>query len=264
MSLVIDSEAVAFAPVRKRNVYEQVAASVRDAIVSGHLRPGDPLPSERELADQFGVNRSSVREALRRLEGWGLIQIRHGSPTVVRNFLVTAGPDLLPFFIAPTGSPDPKILSDLLAMRTMLLTWTAREAALHGPSSNLSHLTRIVEALERGADSPTAMQVLDFDFFLELVALTGNTVLALLSNSIRQVYLSWPDLFTPLYQPGVFDSSPHRRALAAIAAGAPDDAVAAVQAWAEEARLLLDRAAAEHLDRTTAEHSEENTQRLGG
>jgi DNA-binding FadR family transcriptional regulator len=226
-----------FAPVKKQKLSEQVAASIRDAIVTGRMQPSEPLPSERELAGTFGVNRSSVREALHRLEAWGLIQIRQGNATVVRDFLVSAGSEVLPFVLAPRGAPDPKILRDLLAIRGMFLAWTAREAALGAADRDLARLGAITLELEAPGHTAKELQLLDFDFFQEIVNLTENRVLGLLANTIRHVYLERPDLFTVLYEPSGFDPRPHRRALEAITRGDGDAAAAAMEA---HARCALD------------------------
>lgn len=236
---------VPFAPIKKLKISEQVAASIRDAIMSGKLQPSESLPSERELAERFGVNRSSVREALRRLEAWGLIHIRQGNVTVVRDFLATAGPELLPFFLAPEGAPDVKIVEDLLAIRAMLLGWTARQAALVAAHRDLGRLRELTAELERPGRSPEELQLLDFDFFQELVDLTENRVLMLLTNTIRQVYLERPELFRGLYEPGIFNATLHRRAFTAIAAGNSGEAAAAMEEYAQTAHRLLQRARAD-------------------
>src|SRR5690242_21915288 len=65
-------------PVRKTKVYAEVAAQIQRLIAEGRLKPGDKLPPERELAEIFGVSRSSVRDAIRVLEVQGLVEPRHG------------------------------------------------------------------------------------------------------------------------------------------------------------------------------------------
>ncbi len=67
-----------FEPLPNRRAFEEIARQIRESIYSGVLRPGDKLPSERELASQFGGGRVSVREALRTLEQSGLICIKRG------------------------------------------------------------------------------------------------------------------------------------------------------------------------------------------
>src|SRR4051812_29624075 len=67
----------AFKPVRRR-AYQEIAASIREMVVSGALKAGEKLPAERDLAEQLGVGRNVTREALRALEAGGLIEMRRG------------------------------------------------------------------------------------------------------------------------------------------------------------------------------------------
>lgn len=67
-----------FSPVKARRIFEEVVGQIREQIVAGELRPGDKLPAERDLAEQFNVSRTAVREALRVLEIAGTIQLRKG------------------------------------------------------------------------------------------------------------------------------------------------------------------------------------------
>ena len=79
----MDKSQQSFQPVDRRKVYEQVAEQLLAQIGNRHLRPGDALPSERELTESFGVGRSSVREALRMLESQGVIASENGGTFVV-------------------------------------------------------------------------------------------------------------------------------------------------------------------------------------
>ena len=231
-----------FRPVRKVTAAVQVAESIQNQVIEGALMPGDALPSERELAQQMAVNRSTVREALHRLEGMGMVEIRQGGATRVNDFLVKAGLQILPLLVAPRGVPDAGLLRDLLAIRGMLLSWTAQKvarriarkgrAALAG-----SRLSATVEALSRADATPEELQLRDFDFFEELVRLCENRVLALLLHPVRQVYLRNRGIFEALYRPGVFDPRHHQRALSAIERGDADAAGAAMAAHAETARF---------------------------
>jgi DNA-binding FadR family transcriptional regulator len=67
-----------FRTIRRPSLYEEVAAILRDAIISRRYRPGEPLPSELELSRQFGVSRNVVREAIRSLQSKGFLEIRRG------------------------------------------------------------------------------------------------------------------------------------------------------------------------------------------
>src|SRR2546429_9146448 len=79
------SSAHQFETVRKIRRYEQVAEQIRRLISDGTLKPGDLLPPERDLAVKLGVGRSSVRDAVRTLEGMGILEPRQGHGTAVRD-----------------------------------------------------------------------------------------------------------------------------------------------------------------------------------
>src|SRR6516225_431082 len=77
-------------PIRRTKVYAEVASQIHRLIAEGHLEPGDRLPPERELAETFGVSRTSVRDAIRVLEMRGLVEPRHGEGTLVKQVPVDA------------------------------------------------------------------------------------------------------------------------------------------------------------------------------
>lgn len=74
----VDGDAPMFQPVRTRRGFEAVCDQIRQQLAQGELQPGDRLPGEKELSEQFGISRSGVREALRSLEAAGLIEVRTG------------------------------------------------------------------------------------------------------------------------------------------------------------------------------------------
>lgn len=222
-----------FAPIRKEKLAEQVARRIREAIVAGSYKPGDPLPSERDLAGQFGVNRSSVREALLRLEAWGLVDIRQGGATRIRDFFRSAGIQLLPFLLAPSGDLDRELLADVLSIRVMLLSWTAGEVAAKAPSqAACADLSALIEAM--GTADVRDLQRLDMDFFVELVALTGNKVLGLFANAFREVYEENGQHFSFLYRVP-FDLSLHRKTLVCLLGGDSGGASEAMREFASRA-----------------------------
>jgi DNA-binding FadR family transcriptional regulator len=231
---------MSFAPIKKRRLGERVAEAIRDAILGGEFLPGDPLPSERVLATRFEVNRSSIREALTRLEALGLVEIRHGGSTTVRDFLTTAGLQLLPFLIAPGGVPNLPLLGDLLELRKALMGWTARRATEKLGGEVPRELRSLVSKMEESLGSPRKLKVLDFDFFQALVRLTGNRVLILVMNAIRQVYLHEPKLFDALYTSDTFDIAYHKEVLEAMSAGDSERAGTMLERYASLAGRLTD------------------------
>jgi DNA-binding FadR family transcriptional regulator len=220
---------------RPERLADKIAEKLRSAIVGGRLRPGDALPSERELAEQYDVNRSSIREALGRLETWGLVKIRHGGATRVSDFLMGAGLELLPHLVELGDKVDPGILDDLHGIRGMVLGWCAEMAARKADATGVEKLEALVRLLSDPKAKSAALQILDFDFYQELVRISGNRVLGLFSNVVRDVYLKGKDGFAGLYARDVFDPAHHQQAVAAIRARDPAKAGAAMRAHAATA-----------------------------
>jgi GntR family transcriptional repressor for pyruvate dehydrogenase complex len=74
---------IGYKPITKTRIYEQVVLQLQQEILSGQIAPGTRLPTERDLAAQFGVSRASIREALSVLQSRGLIESRQGDGTIV-------------------------------------------------------------------------------------------------------------------------------------------------------------------------------------
>ena len=227
-----------FAPIRRVTVADTIAEEIRTAILSGQYAPGDPLPPEREMAQQFEVNRSSVREALHRLEGWSLIETRHGGGTRVRDFMTDAGLNLLPFLLAPGGKLDDGFLNDLLELRVALLGFTAEAASrASDPEGPLKQMEALVDQIDESEDAGRT-QELDWSFFEALVDLAGNRVLRLMANVIRDVYFENREAFLPLYAAGL-PTDQHRRVLAALARGDGEEARAGMEEFGRLAILIF-------------------------
>src|ERR1700756_327302 len=97
----------ALAPVARQSVVDAVADRLRSEILSGRLRPGTRLPSERELSLALGVNRLTLRASLGRLEALGLVTTRHGAGTVVTTWRERAGLEMLGTLVKGLKLADP-------------------------------------------------------------------------------------------------------------------------------------------------------------
>ena len=128
-------------PVRRTKVYAEVAAQIHRLIAEGRLKPGDRLPGERELAEVFGVSRTSVRDAIRVLETRGLVEPRHGEGTRVKQIPIDA--IVSPLADAVASSKD--LAADLFDMRKMLEPPLARAAALRATDADVRALEAIVD-----------------------------------------------------------------------------------------------------------------------
>src|SRR6187200_2677774 len=108
---------MALQPVNRRSVPEDVFEQIVAEVLNGEMKPGDALPSERRLAEVLGVSRPAVREALKRLTSTGLVDIRQGDTTTVRDFRKHAGLDLLPRLLFRAGQLDIAVVRSILETR---------------------------------------------------------------------------------------------------------------------------------------------------
>src|SRR5215468_3445 len=108
---------MALQPVKRRSVPEEVFEQVAADVLSGEMQPGETLPSERRLAEVLGVSRPAVREALKRLTAAGLVEVRQGDATTVRDFRRHAGLDLLPRLLIRGGELDVTVVRSILETR---------------------------------------------------------------------------------------------------------------------------------------------------
>ena len=149
----IPSEAPRFQAVRKGRRYEQVAEQIQQLIAQGVLKPGDKLPAERELAAQFGVGRSSLRDAIRTLEANGLVESRHGAGTVIRDLSTES----LVVPLARALVRKREMVAELLDVRRMIEPALAARAAQNATREEIAALETILARQEakigRGEDA---------------------------------------------------------------------------------------------------------------
>jgi DNA-binding FadR family transcriptional regulator len=139
-------------PIARRPVSGEVFERLRAAILSGAYAPGDPLPPERLLAEGFAVNRHAVREALKRLQQSGLVEVRHGGATRVLDWRTNAGLDLLahvPF--AGERAAGPALLRSVVEARRWIGIDVARCAAERATPADV---TALREHLVAGRPAP--------------------------------------------------------------------------------------------------------------
>ncbi len=206
---------------RSRLVFEQL----RDGILSGAFQPGQRLPTEREICSQLGVNRTSVREALKRLEQAKLVQVRHGSGTVVLDFRTHAGLELMRDLLMPAGVLNPVALRSVLEVRVLIGPELTRLAAVRADEARLERLSEIVERIEGYShEQSEALQQADFDFHYAMAEASENLALLLVVNSIRELYFEYRDLFLPAFQAPFPERGKYREIVAALRARRADEA----------------------------------------
>jgi len=224
-------QVIPFRAPERRRLHEGVAEQLRDAILDGRFRAGEKLPPERELAEQFEVNRTSVREAIKVLEGLGLVSVRQGDGATVRP-LVDASFDILAPMIFHGGRIDAGWLVDLNEVVLPLLLEMGRLAIERRRPEHL----RAMRALRDVAAADERPREVRFralgDLLVLLADMTGNRVWQMLGRRMRDLLASEPMRATRerlRRDPGrlvpMIDG-----ALEALASARPADAVAHLEA----------------------------------
>lgn len=225
-----------FRPPQRRRVHEEVAEQLRDAILEGRFAPGEKLPPERELAERFRVNRTSVREAIKMLESLGLVIARQGDGVIVQP-VVEASLDLIGPMIFRNGRIDVGLLREMQEVVSVMLYEMARVAVDRVGPEHLRQLKKWRATLadrtkprEQRFEAARAIMVLVADA-------TGNRVWQMVARRLRTLLASPPLQqarerleLDPEPLVSVIDSC-----VAAIEAGRPKEAVARLR---EAFRLL--------------------------
>jgi len=155
--------------LRHTRIYEQVVEEMKRLIARGDLKPGDPLPPERQLMDEMGVSRSSLREAFRVLELLGLIESIPGKGRFVRKPRGEAAD-------ARNMPLEDEAVLELMEARRVLEPAIASTAAMHALPSDLTRLRRVLSSTETNIDNLQHRAQSDFDFHLCLAESTHNFV----------------------------------------------------------------------------------------
>jgi GntR family transcriptional regulator, transcriptional repressor for pyruvate dehydrogenase complex len=170
----------AFAPIERRKVYEQVSERLT-AQIGSSLHPGDALPSERELAERYGVGRSSIREALRMLESRGLIESRGSGAFVVAAW---RNPFHEPLSLVVAGEDVNRM--QLFEVRRMLEAEAAALAARRRSQGDLELTREATDEMEAAIGASDAFVAADIRFHLVIAEATGNRLLLHLMQAIRE------------------------------------------------------------------------------
>lgn len=188
------------APMRRTEI---AADRIRGEILRGTYRAGDRLPGERDMAARLGVNRGAVREALKTLEGQGLVATRPGGTTVCA--LHDASISVVRHLVSVDGRANPEVIAQLLDVHEMLVSGAARLAVERGSDDDLLHAGELARALGDPGLSPQELREL-FDEIIELITrASGNLVLRLWRNTVRPALAEHLDPLRDLVKP-----DPHR------------------------------------------------------
>lgn len=228
-------EAAPLRPIRKAKLYEEIVAELQRLLAEGRLKPGDRLPPERELAQAFGVSRGSVRDAIRALEVMGLVEVRQGDGTVVRDL----SPEMLVRPLASVLVHKRRLLRDLLDMRRIIEPPLAARAAARARPEEIARLEAILHRQEdKMARGELAIEE-DTEFHYAIATAARNDVALRVIDVLMDLLRDSRE--QSLQTPGRRERSlaGHRQVLAAIAARDPAAAEAAMRRHIEEIGEVL-------------------------
>lgn len=167
--------------IRASRLYEQIVEQIEHSILKGVLKPGDQLPAERELAQQFGVSRTAVREAVKTLREKGLVEAYSGRGTFVTDGTSQAMRESLDLLIKIGQQEGSTHLAEL---RQILEPEIAALAATRIEEQLVATMREAVAVMDRSLRNPDAYIEADLDFHLALAEAAGNPLVLSLIDSI--------------------------------------------------------------------------------
>jgi GntR family transcriptional repressor for pyruvate dehydrogenase complex len=178
------------APARRR-LHEDVAEQLRDAILDGRFAAGTKLPPERELAAEFDVNRTSIREAIKVLEGLGLVSVRQGDGATVRP-LVDGTLEVLGPMIFHGGRVDVALVGEMAEVIRPLLLEMGRLAIERCAADDLDAIRRLRDRAADQSHSREERYRALHDLLVLLADMTRNRIWQMLGRRLRTLLQSEP------------------------------------------------------------------------
>jgi GntR family transcriptional repressor for pyruvate dehydrogenase complex len=211
----------AFTPVLKQSLSDRLAQRIRFLIQRGDYRVGDRLPAIMEMAKNFGVGHPTVREALKKLETVGVVEIRHGSGVYVsrsEEVLVLASPDY-------AGTVTKKLLVDLIRVRIRLEVQSVSDAVENATEGHLKEMLRLLTSAGENFEDNEVQHTSNMGFHRQIALASGNTVLAQLIDVLIELFAAEQRLIL-----GIFSRKrDHEEHLSILEAISKRDAALAVE-----------------------------------
>jgi GntR family transcriptional repressor for pyruvate dehydrogenase complex len=200
------------APIKSTRIYEEIVRQVKAMIAEGRLKAGDRLPPERDLAEKFVVSRTSVREALRALESLGLVEIRPGEGTFVRQVSIESLVEPLALLMVSQR----EAIGELFEARRLLEPSLAALAAERATPEEIQEMERILEEQAKEIAGGRTGLAQDAQFHTAIGAAAHNRAITRLAHAIMDLLTQSRE--ESLNTPGrpTRSHEDHRRVLMAI------------------------------------------------
>ena len=215
-----------FQPIYPTRVSDGAVDQILNLIAEGRLKPGDRLPSERELVRQLEVSRTSVREALRALEAKGIIEVRPGSGSFIRGSgQEEAAPNWVPWLLAHRQE-----IMQLVELREALETRAAYLAATRASQEQIEVMKNAIDRMSEAIENDDADLTVQADkaFHESVAKACGNELMAYLLNSANEALADPRGAILSLPGRAAKSLAEHRLIWQAIANRNPEQAEAAV------------------------------------
>jgi GntR family transcriptional repressor for pyruvate dehydrogenase complex len=245
---------------RESTLANRVTCQMERLIVEGRLRPGDRLPAERELARQFGVSRTVVREAVRALAAKSLLEVRPGSGTIVRSPTAESVVQSMTLLLR-AGQPELDY-EKVQEARRILEIDIAGLAAERRTDGDLEEMEEILqEASEIRCDRDCFARS-DVNFHAALARATHNKLFPLLLDSVADIMIKVRQMAFDV--PGMPDRAlrHHRAVLEQVRAGDPEGARQAMSEHMDEAEDTIRQALALHASQAGSDDDQANQQTM--
>ncbi|HEY4740786.1 MAG TPA: FadR/GntR family transcriptional regulator [Candidatus Acidoferrales bacterium] len=167
--------------IQNSRLYEQIVQQIEDSVLKRELKPGDQLPAERELAAQFGVSRTAVREAIKALREKGLVEAYTGRGTFITNERSQAIRHSLDRIIKINQVEG---FLQLAETRAILEPAISALAASRADKQHLATMREAVAVMDEARKDPAVFIEADLDFHLTLAEAAGNQIILSLIDSI--------------------------------------------------------------------------------
>ena len=227
-----------YTPIQSPRLYEQIVEEIETRILGGDLQPGEQLPPERELAEQFGVSRTAVREAIKALREKGLVDILAGRGTFITEPTSQAMRHSFGRILRLSHGDG---AGDLVAVRELLEPEIAFLAAQRAGEDHLQAMRKAVKAMDAALESPVQFIEADLDFHLALAEGTGNVLIPFLIDPIVDLLREQRTRIFNVPGGPARGQVHHKRILAAVSSR---DAKAARQAMRDHLKQVRDDSSA--------------------
>ncbi len=206
-------------PVVKSRLYEGIVRQIMHKIITGEFKPGEKLPAEREIAGSLAVNRSTLREALKKLEVLGLVDIRHGDGIYVQNYLESGNLELFREIIYHDEVLSQEILDNVLVIRRTLVPEMAAIAAGLRTGQHVRDLRAVIES-----EDDDSMLESDLRVHHVIARASGNMLYIFILNFFNQLFRDFGHIYFDFPANRKRSAKFHRDIADAIEAGNPDKA----------------------------------------